>query len=277
MNASHVNAMRPHHARLLLAGLTLAIVAGATACAPRQNRALEDARRAYMDASSDPEVVQYASPALQEASITLDRAAREQKKGNRSEVNHLAYVASQEVAKARQMAQEKEARDEATALSAARDAVVLSAREQQANAILAELAALEARETAEGIALTMSDVFFETDSATLRGSARQDLTRLARFVREHPDRELVIEGHTDAEGSDAYNAELAARRADAVKAFLVEQGVPPSRLIAQGFGERYPVASNATAEGRQQNRRVEMLVTNPGRVVTLTTTPIIVR
>jgi outer membrane protein OmpA-like peptidoglycan-associated protein len=262
-------------------GLTVVMLAactiGVVGCAPRQNRSLEEARRAYLAASSDPKVVQYAAAPLQEAGMTLDRAEVEHRRGNQSEVRHLSYVAQQEVAKARQVASERQARVESEALSAARDGVVIAAREQQLDTVLAELAALDARETAQGLALTMSDVFFEFDSAQRRPAARQDLARLAAFVREHPDRNVVIEGYTDSLGSDAYNAELSARRADSVKAFLVQQGVEPTRLIAQGFGENHPIASNDDEAGRQRNRRVEMLVMNPGRVVTISTTPIIVR
>lgn len=267
-----------HRSTLLASAVLVALaLGGVTACAPRQSRALEDARRAYLDAQSDPAVSRYAAVPLQEAALTLERAEREQRRGNASEVGHLSYVARQEVAKARQIASEKQARDEAAALSSVRDQVVVAAREQQVDAILAELAALEARETAEGLALTMRDVFFETDSAQLTPAARGDLARLATWLRDRPDRNVVIEGHTDSQGSDAYNADLALRRAQAVRAYLAQQGVEPARLLAQGYGERHPIASNASADGRRQNRRVEMLVMNPGRVVTIGTTPIIVR
>jgi len=257
--------------------LLVVLALGAAACAPRQSRALEEARRDYMAAKSDPAVARYAALPLQEAGVTIDRAEQEQRRGNASEVGHLSYVARQEVAKARQIATESQARAEASALSAARDDVVVAARAQRVDAILAELAALEARETAEGLALTMRDVFFETDSAELTPAARRDLARLATYVREHPDRNVVIEGHTDSQGSDAYNDELSLRRAESVRSYLAQQGVDAARLVAQGYGERHPIASNGSADGRQQNRRVEMLVMNPGRVVTIGPTPIIVR
>jgi len=246
-------------------------------CAARQNRALEDARHAYSDARSDPTVVKYAAAPLQEAGATLDRAEAKFRQGDQSEVRHLSYVTQQEVAKARQIAGEKQARGEAQSLSAARDDVVLAAHEQQLGTVLAELAALQARETEQGLVLTVGDVFFEFDKAELKPSAMQDLARVATFVRENPDRNVVIEGYTDSLGSDTYNSELSQRRALAVRSFLIGQAIDPSRLIAQGFGESYPVASNDSEAGRQQNRRVEMLVMNPGRIVTISTTPIIIR
>jgi len=265
--------------RALRAGwlLASAVALVAAGCAPRQNRALEDARMAYLDARSDPAVVQYAAAPLQQAETTLDRAERKHRDGDPEETRHLAYVAQQEVARARQIATEKQARAQAAALSDSREKVVLEAREQEVARLLAELAALQARETEQGVLLTLSDVFFEFDKADLTPGATQDLARLAQFLTQHPDRTMVIEGHTDSVGSDAYNMELSRRRADAVKAFLVARGVSPRQLVAQGFGESFPVASNADAPGRQQNRRVEMLVMNPGREVTISSTPIIIR
>lgn len=259
--------------------LTLAagVMIAASACAPRQNRALQDARRAYFDASSDPTVVKYASVPLQEAGVTLDRAEAKFRAGDQSEVSHLSYVSQQEVAKARQIATERQAQGESQQLSAVRDDIVVAARVKEADAVLADLAALEARETAQGLALTVRDVFFEFDRAELKPSALGDLARVASFLREHPDRNVVIEGHTDRLGSDSYNSELSRRRAASVRAYLIARGVAPSRLLSQGFGESYPIASNDSEAGRQQNRRVEMLVLNPGQVAYSTATPIIVR
>lgn len=257
--------------------LATALVMTALGCAPRQNRALEDARRDYSAARSDPTVVAYAAAPLGEAGATLERAETKYREGDQSEVRHLSYVSQQEVARARQMASEKRAHVEAQSLSATRDDVVAAGHEKQLDAVVAELAALQARETEQGLALTVGDVFFEFDKADLKPSATQDLIRVASFVRDNPERNVVIEGYTDSLGSDDYNVELAQRRAAAVKAFLIAQGVDPARLVAQGFGEAYPVASNDDEAGRQQNRRVEMLVLNPGRVVTISTTPVILR
>jgi OOP family OmpA-OmpF porin len=260
--------------------MTLALatsIAAATGCAPRQNRALQDARLAYAAARNDPTVVQYAAVPLGEAGATLDRAEAKYRAGDQREVSHLSYVSQQEVAKARQMAAEKQAQVEARQLSGVRDDIVVAARVKEADAVLAELAALKARETAQGLALTVSDVFFEFDRADLKPSALADLSRVAAFLREHPDRNVVLEGHTDSLGTEHYNEELSQRRAASVKSYLVAQGVDPSRLMSQGFGEGFPIASNDSEGGRQQNRRVEMLVLNPGSVVSLSATPIIVR
>jgi len=257
--------------------LAFAATVAASGCAARQHRELDQARIAYAEALGDPAVARYAPGPLEQAEDTLHRAEAEYVEGNDREARHLSYVTTQEVARARQIAAEKQARVETEALSDARKDVVLAAREQELSAVLAELAALKARETEQGLALTVSDVFFEFDRADLKPGAKQDLARVARFLQHNPDRNVVIEGHTDSLGTDGYNDELSRRRALAVRSYLVAQGVALSRLTSQGFGESYPVASNTSEAGREQNRRVEMLVLNPGRTVTITTTPIIVQ
>ena len=92
-----------------------------------------------------------------------------------------------------------------------------------------------------------------------------DLDQLAKFLATHPDRSVVIEGHTDSVGSNDFNLGLSQRRAESVRSYLLRQGVDPSRVTTQGMGESVPVASNDTAGGRQQNRRVEIIVSNPSQ------------
>lgn len=132
----------------------------------------------------------------------------------------------------------------------------------QAHILEQELKALQARETERGLVLTLGDVLFDTDRETLKPGAEKTLDRLAAFLADHPDRELLIEGHTDSRGTDAYNLDLSDRRADAVRAALVSRGIDPARLEAHGLGESYPVATNDTVAGRQQNRRVEVVISD---------------
>lgn len=107
------------------------------------------------------------------------------------------------------------------------------------------------------------EVLFATNSATINPSSYPELDRTVTFLREtSPSATGVIEGHTDSQGADAYNLQLSQRRADAVRKYLVDAGVPASRLTAQGLGETQPVADNTTAEGRAQNRRVVLRRTN---------------
>jgi outer membrane protein OmpA-like peptidoglycan-associated protein len=104
-------------------------------------------------------------------------------------------------------------------------------------------------------------VLFDTASSNLKPGAREKLARVAGILASHPDLHIDIEGHTDSVGGDEYNQGLSERRADSVRAYLVQQKVSPSVVGTAGFGESKPVASNGTSAGRQQNRRVEIVVT----------------
>ena len=119
---------------------------------------------------------------------------------------------------------------------------------------------LETRETTRGLIVNMSGVWFDTGKATLKPGAREKLSKIAGILSGHPGLKLEVEGHTDNTGSDELNQQLSERRADAVREFLVQQGVSPALITARGMGESQPVASNDTAAGRQLNRRVEMVV-----------------
>jgi len=103
-------------------------------------------------------------------------------------------------------------------------------------------------------------VHFDFDKANIRPDARPILDEATRILKERGDIHVVVAGHTDSKGSDAYNMKLSKRRAEAVKRYLADHGIAASRITSEGFGKREPVASNATAEGRAQNRRVELHV-----------------
>lgn len=105
-----------------------------------------------------------------------------------------------------------------------------------------------------------SDLLFDVDSTTLDGGARTALEDMATVLLDFPKTAAVVQGHTDDTGSESHNDSLSQRRADAVRAFLVRRGVDPARLSAVGFGEGYPVASNASESGRRQNRRVDVML-----------------
>jgi outer membrane protein OmpA-like peptidoglycan-associated protein len=122
------------------------------------------------------------------------------------------------------------------------------------------LAELQARQTERGLVLTIGDVLFETDRADLKPGAARQLDKLATALRENPDFTVAIEGHTDSTGAHGYNMQLSERRAEAVRRYLASNGVDPQRLHSTGFGPDQPVASNSHAAGRQQNRRVEVVI-----------------
>jgi outer membrane protein OmpA-like peptidoglycan-associated protein len=131
---------------------------------------------------------------------------------------------------------------------------------------------LQTRDTARGLIVNMSDVLFDTARYTLKPGAREKLAKVSGIILGHPGLKIAVEGHTDSVGGDEYNMKLSDNRAAAVRDFLVEQGVPPAAVTSQGFGKTMPVADNATAAGRQQNRRVELVVSGEILGTTLTTT-----
>jgi len=121
-------------------------------------------------------------------------------------------------------------------------------------------AILETRDTARGLIVNMSDVLFDTAKYTLRPAAREKLAKVAGIIAGHPGLRLAVEGYTDSVGGDDYNQKLSEDRGTAVRDYLTKQGVAGTSITSQGFGKADPVASNDTAPGRQQNRRVELVV-----------------
>jgi outer membrane protein OmpA-like peptidoglycan-associated protein len=142
------------------------------------------------------------------------------------------------------------------------DAALLAANasEQQAAELQRQLEILQARPTDRGLVLTLGDTLFATGKAELKSGATANLDRLTAFLNEYPQRTAAIEGFTDSMGSEEFNQGLSQRRADAVKGYLVGQGVETTRLTSAGRGENAPVADNESAAGRQQNRRVEVVI-----------------
>ena len=116
------------------------------------------------------------------------------------------------------------------------------------------------RDTARGLIVNLSDVLFDTGKSTLREGTREKLAKLSGIILAYPDLRLAIEGNTDSVGSDALNQTLSEQRAAAVRDYLEKENIPATSMRSQGFGKTQPVATNDTAEGRQQNRRVELVV-----------------
>ena len=121
-------------------------------------------------------------------------------------------------------------------------------------------AILQTRDTARGLIVNMSDVLFDTAKFSLRPLAREKLAKVAGIVSGHPGLRLDVEGHTDSVGGDEYNQRLSEQRGASVRDYLIQQGMPGSSVTTKGFGKTQPVASNDTAQGRQQNRRVELVI-----------------
>jgi outer membrane protein OmpA-like peptidoglycan-associated protein len=181
-----------------------------------------------------------------------------------------AALAQQQAAQAAaDQASRDRAQAEAARAAAQADADKSRKAAEQAEAEKADLRArllsqlntiLQTRDSARGLIVNMSDVLFDTGSYTLKPGAREKLAKISGILLAHPGLTLQIEGHTDSVGSDEYNQQLSERRAGSVQDFLVQQGVPAASITAIGFGKTEPVASNDTSEGRQLNRRVELVV-----------------
>lgn len=134
----------------------------------------------------------------------------------------------------------------------------------ESDKLMKELASLKAQQTERGIVLTIGDVLFATGKADLSASAKKSVGTLAEFLQENPNRNVLIEGHTDSVGADDYNLALSQRRADSVKDDLLENAIYAGRITAVGYGKKFPVASNDTKAGKAQNRRVDVVILNEG-------------
>lgn len=124
----------------------------------------------------------------------------------------------------------------------------------------AELEELNAKKTERGMVITLGDVLFNTNKANLRSGSTRTMQKLATFLKKHPQRMVLIEGYTDSTGTAEYNLGLSKRRANSVQSALMNMGISKDRISTQGYGLKSPVASNATAIGRQMNRRVEIVL-----------------
>jgi len=195
------------------------------------------------------------------------QSAIEESEAERTRV--LLQAREQDAQRAEQRAAER-AREAERAMTEAEQAMALAeqrereAEEQRQRAmeLEAEIEELQAEQTERGLVLTLGDVLFDTNEAELKPGATPTVSRLAEFLDTESERNLLIEGHTDSRGEDSYNQDLSEQRAQAVREALVDQGIAASRINAKGMGERYPVATNDTAAGRQQNRRVEIVLSD---------------
>ncbi len=144
------------------------------------------------------------------------------------------------------------------------DAKDRAAEQAKATALASELASLKAQQTDRGIVLTVGDVLFAAGKADVGPGAQRSIDKLAEFLKTYPKRSVLIEGHSDNVGNEEFNIKLSQQRADAVRDLLVARGIAPQRIRTKGYGPKFPVVENDTAAGRQQNRRVEVVVLNEG-------------
>jgi len=269
--------------RCKLVPIPLALALLLAGCATQTtNERLAEAQQAVQAAEQDPNVTQYAPLALNDAREALSKAERAARAdAPMEEVNHLAYLAQRKAQVAQAVARREMVVSAAEQAGEERQRILMQSREEEAARARADaerarqeaqeaqqalqdaqrqLSELSPRQTERGLTMTMGEVLFPFDSAELKPGNQRAVDRLAQFLRERPELNVLIEGHTDSVGDAAYNERLSERRAESVREALISRGIDPSRIRATGLGENYPVASNSDAAGRSENRRVEVVV-----------------
>lgn len=274
---------------------TLALAACSTL--PDSSPGADAARNRLAQLQADPQLARRAPEALRDAEAAVREAElppRDSEQGA-----HRVVMAERRIDIARALAEARLAEDQRSQLAAQREGARLdartreadvarddatsarsdaelsrrqaetaradAARAEQANAdAQARMDALEARPTDRGLVITLGDVLFSSGEAGLIAGVAPDLDKLAAFMEAYPERTATVEGHTDNVGRGDANLGLSQRRADSVKAYLVARGVSSSRIVASGMGEHAPIASNESANGRQQNRRVDIIINTAG-------------
>jgi outer membrane protein OmpA-like peptidoglycan-associated protein len=255
-----------------------AMLLAACATAPQRNEQIEQARAELQTLAQDPLAGQAASRDLDAARTSLQQAEAALQQHQPPEVvDHLAYLARRHAEAGEARVSEAHSRQAVARARDERNAIVVNTRERDAQAqaqsaksqALAaqaqlasaqqQLADLQAKQTDRGMVVTLGDVLFDTGQATLKPGASLMLDRLANYLKANRQTRILIEGHTDSRGSDEYNQGLSERRAQAVATELQARGVPEDQYRTRGRGKAYPVASNDTQAGRQQNRRVEIV------------------
>jgi outer membrane protein OmpA-like peptidoglycan-associated protein len=263
--------------------IQIAEATGAARYAPdilaKAKQELENAQALDTRKSQRKEMITYARGAVQDAEdarvSTLRKIVEEKQRQQQ-----LAVQQAQETAQQAQMTAQQEAlqRAQADAQRAQAEAAAANARaaqvaaehsaqqatdqtEQMRERLKAQLSqVLQTQETARGLIVNLSDVLFDTGKYTLKPDAREKLAKVSGILLAYPNLKVQVEGYTDNVGGDQYNLTLSQQRGDAVRAYLVSQGVSPDNITATGYGMSNPVADNATAAGRAQNRRVNMVV-----------------
>src|SRR5688572_978176 len=241
--------------------ITLKNQADARLAAERAASASREAMANNAAAAAEAQANRTRLDATQAAQRATDEA-----KALAERVKTAADVASQQTARDKQAA-------EAATLQTIKNAADKSERETQE--LRSKLAGqlntiLQTRDSARGLVANMPDVLFDTGQYSLKPGAREVLAKLSGIVLAYPSLMLDVGGYTDSVGADEYNQTLSENRASAVRDFLISQGIVRTSIASQGFGEGQPIATNDTAAGRQQNRRVELVVS--GEVIGTTTT-----
>lgn len=270
--------------------LAIAALVGACSSGPATTSLLDQTRSDYRMAQSNPNVASYAPLEMKQASDALAQAnAAASHNDSAEKIDKLAYLAKQKIALTQEVAKQKSAEAEVASAGKERNKIQLDQRTNEANQakesaeqsrlaaqqaqartaqLEAQLADLAAKKTERGMVITLGDVLFGTDLARLNSDGMRTAQKLANVLQQHPQRTVLVEGFTDSTGTAAHNQELSERRATAVRSALLELGVARERVAIRGYGESYPVAANDTAQNRQLNRRVEIILSDESGKIT---------
>ena len=191
-----------------------------------------------------------------------ERAAKAKTEAEQARI--AAQAESERAVRAKAEAEEKTREAEQARLAARAESEKAAKAKAEADQLTKELSDLKAKQTERGIILTIGDVLFATDKADLSPDAMRSVDKLVEFLQKYTNRNVLIEGHTDSVGSDEYNLTLSQKRADSLKDALTGKGIAGERITTVGYGKKFPVASNDTVAGRQQDRRVEVSILNEG-------------
>jgi len=233
----------------------------------RAEDAEAEAQRQQQEAATQQRAAAQAQAAAQQAEATAQTEAQQRQEADAART--AAEQAKAQADEARQQADQARQQAEAAQQQAAQQAQAADQARQQAEAQTAQLRArllqqlnqvLQTRDTARGLIVSMPDVLFDTGKANLRPAARERLAKVAGILLAYPDIRVEIDGYTDSTGTLAFNEKLSQERAAGVESYLAQEGVAGTSMTTQGFGPSDPIASNSTSAGRQQNRRVEMVV-----------------
>jgi len=245
---------------IVLAMASASLLLTACASAPTAPPGAAQARQKLSQLQADPELATRAPVAIKEAEVAVAAAEQPRSEQDMEQGVQLVYIADRKVDIAQARAQTRLWEDQREQLSDQREDARLDSRTEEADNLRAQIAALNAKETERGLVITLGDLLFATGRAELKAGTAHNLDKLAAFLKRYPDRNVIIEGHTDSVGSDDSNFALSQRRAESVRGYLMSEGIEPSRISASGKGEGSPVATNRESAGRQMNRRVEIVI-----------------
>lgn len=253
--------------RPVLLGCVLLALGGCAGSQQNSREALEAARDQFQTVKEDPGVLRSAPKDVIRAGESLARADRLSSYwGSSEDVAHYAYLSQ----RYSEIAAEKSTlalnQDRVAKLELERQRLQLALREakllsvqEQSNWLEEQMASLATTETERGLVVTLGDVLFDAGHADLKASANRTVLKLVQFLQLNPRRVVRIEGYSDSSGDKQENLELSRARAQTVADVLIDLGIDATRIEVQGYGESFPVAENASAKGRAQNRRVEIV------------------